>query len=158
MFWPFVSLWYFGFFIRLDPPITKGNPMSKDPPFSSMANCRPFSLPPILTWIPAVVSKQMTAPWPSRDSTTLVNLSLEPSDESAGQGGCCFLLLLTLLGIFGSSGMSSRNLLSSNFNFPVLTLLMSLRYFGDEVYNRGPNTVIAFFEGIVLGFCLLDTE
>ena len=29
-------------------------------------------------------------------------------------------------------------------NFSVLTLSMSLRYFGNELYNRFPNTVIAF--------------
>ena len=32
---------------------------------------------------------------------------------------------------------------------------MSLRYFGNELYNRAPNTVIAFFYEIVLGLCLL---
>ena len=51
---------------------------------------------------------------------------------------------VTYLGIFGGLGMVSRNLSSSNLNFSVLTLSMSLRYFGNELYYRGPNTVIAF--------------
>ena len=54
------------------------------------------------------------------------------------------LAAVTQLAILGSSGMSSRNLSSSNLNFSVLTLSMSPRYFGYELYNRGPNTVIAF--------------
>ena len=37
-----------------------------------------------------------------------------------------------------------QKFLSSNLNLSVLTLLMSRRYFGNELYNRGPNTVIAF--------------
>ena len=52
---------------------------------------------------------------------------------------CC-----DIFGISGSSGMSSRKLSSSNLNYSVLKLSMSLRYFGNELYDRGPNTVIAF--------------
>ena len=37
-----------------------------------------------------------------------------------------------------------KQLSSSNLNFSVLILSMSLGYFGNELYNRGPNTVIAF--------------
>ena len=44
---------------------------------------------------------------------------------------------VTWLGIFDSSEMSSRNLSSSNLNFSVLTLSMSLRYFGNKLYKRG---------------------
>ena len=56
------------------------------------------------------------------------------------------------LGIFGWSVMSSRNLSSSNLKFSVLTLSMSLRYFGNDLYKRGPNTVIAFFWTDYAGF------
>ena len=48
--------------------------------------------------------------------------------------------------------MSSRNLSSSNLNFSVLTLSMSLRYFGNELYNRDLNTVIAFYWRDCAGF------
>ena len=50
---------------------------------------------------------------------------------------------MTYVGSFGSSGMSSRDLSSSNLNFSVLALPMSLRCFINELYKRGPNTVIA---------------
>ena len=46
--------------------------------------------------------------------------------------------------ILGSSGMSSRNLSSPNLNYSVSTLSMSVRYFGNELNNHGPNTVIPF--------------
>ena len=48
------------------------------------------------------------------------------------------------LDILGSSGMNSINLSISNLYFSVLTLTMCLRYCGSELYNRGPNKVIAF--------------
>ena len=76
------------------------------------------------------------------DSTTLVN-SLSPQMSELVEDTVA-PDAVTQLGILGSPGMSSRNLSSSNFNFSDLTLSMSLRYFGNELYNRGPNTVIAF--------------
>ena len=96
------------------------------------------------TWILGVASKQLRLLHGRvRDSTTLINSLIEPSDESWSR-----MLLLpdaaTELSIFGWSGMSSRNMSSSNLNFSVSTLSMSLRYFSNELYNRGPNTVIAF--------------
>ena len=46
----------------------------------------------ILAWILGLVSKQhKTAPWPSRGLHHLGKF-LEPYDESAGRGCCCFLL------------------------------------------------------------------
>ena len=42
------------------------------------------------------------------------------------------------------SGLSFRNLSSTNFNFSVLTLPMSRRYLGNKLYKRGPNAVIEF--------------
>ena len=83
------------------------------------------------------------APWPSRGFHHLSKF-YEPKMSELVE----MLLLpdaVTELGIFGSSEMSSRNLLSSNLIFSVLTLSMSLGYFGNELYNRGPNTVIALF-------------
>ena len=77
---------------------------------------------------------------------------LEPSDEWAGRGCCCFMIRWHIVGHFSWSGMSARNLSSSNLNFSVLTLSMSLRYFGNELYNRGPNIVIAFSLGDCSGF------
>ena len=67
------------------------------------------------TWSSFEAAK--TAPWRSRESTTFVN-SLSPSDEWAGRG-CYCSDAVTKLGIFGWSGMSSRNLSSSNLNFSV---------------------------------------
>ena len=102
-----------------------------------------------------------TAPWSSRGLHNFGKF-LEPSDEWAGRGCYCFLVIpwalrwvswsrmlllpdaVTLLGIFGWSGMSSRITSSSNLNFSVLTLSMSLGYFGNELHNRGPNAVTAF--------------
>ena len=70
----------------------------------------------IYTWILGVASKQLRLLHGRvEDSTTVVN-----------------------------SGMVSRNLSSSNLNFSVWTLSMSLRYFGNKLYNRGPNIVVAF--------------
>ena len=48
--------------------------------------------------------------------------------------------------------MSSRNLSSSNLKFTVLTLSMSLRYFGNELYNRGPikYSYCIFLKGLCL--------
>ena len=76
------------------------------------------------------------------DSTTVVNsLSFQMSElvEDAIASWCG-----DIVGHFWLSGMVSRNLSSSNLIFSVLTLSMSLRYFGNELYKRGPNTVIAF--------------
>ena len=97
----------------------------------------------LLTWIPGVVSK------PPRllhgrvwDFTTSVNsLSPQMSElvEDAVASWCG-----DIVGHFWLSRMSPRNLSSSNLNFSVLTLSMSLRYFGNEMYKRGPNTVIVF--------------
>ena len=44
--------------------------------------------------------------------------------------------------------MSSRNLSSSNLNFSVLTLSMSLRYFGNELYKRGQKQLLLFLKGL----------
>ena len=73
-----------------------------------------------------------TAPWPSQGLHHCGKF-LEPSDEWAGRGCYCFLMRW------------------HNLNFSVLTLSMSLRYFGNELYNQGPNTVIAFSNPIVTG-------
>ena len=63
---------------------------------------------------------------------------------------------VTKSGIFGWSGMSSRNLSSSNLNFSVLTLSTSLRYYGNELYNRGLNTVNAFSWRDCAGFLFIE--
>ena len=68
---------------------------------------------------------------------------LEPLHEITGRDAvvsCCG----DIVGHFMLITNESRNLLSSNLNFSVLTLSMSLRYFGSELYNQGPNTFIAF--------------
>ena len=75
-----------------------------------------------------------TAPWPSLGLHHFGKL-FEPSDELAGQRCCCFLMWYYSWAYFGPSGMSSLNLSSSNLNFSVLTLSMSLRYFGNELHN-----------------------
>ena len=41
--------------------------------------------------------------------------------------------------------MSFRNLLNSNLNFSVLTLSVSLRYFGNELYKQGPKYSYCIF-------------
>ena len=102
-----------------------------------MPPARPQNL---YTWSGFEAAK--TAPWPSRGLHHFGKF-LEPSDEWAGWGCYCFLMRWHSW-LFSWSGMSSRNLSSSNLNFSVLTLSMSLRYFGNELYNRGPNTIIAF--------------
>ena len=79
------------------------------------------------------------APWQSRGLHHLVNsLSPKMSELVEDAVASCWG------DIWGLSGMSSRNLSSSSWNISVLTLSMFLRYFGNELYNRGPNTVIAF--------------
>ena len=58
--------------------------------------------------------------------------------------------------ILGSSGMSSTISSSSNLNFSVLTLSMSLEYLDKTSCPSKAQThaVLHFLEGIVLGFCL----
>ena len=90
-----------------------------------------------------VVSKQLSLLRGRVGDSTAVVDSLSPRWDSRSR----MLLLLaavTYLGILGSLGMSSRNLLSVNFNFSVFTLSMSLRYLSKELYSHGPNKVIAF--------------
>ena len=65
---------------------------------------------------------------------------IQPYDGLADQGCCCFLTLTYILLL----GNSCKNLLSSNLNFSVLTLLMSLRYLCNELYKHGPSMVIPF--------------
>ena len=95
------------------------------------------------TWILGVASKQLRLLHGRVGDSTIVVNSLSPQmselveDAIASWCGDKF-------DIFGWSGMVSGNLSSSNLNFSVLTLWMSLRYFGNELYNRGPNAVISF--------------
>ena len=48
--------------------------------------------------------------------------------------------------------MRCRNLSSSNLNFSLLTLSMFLKYFGNELCNQSPCTVIAFSRRDCVGF------
>ena len=90
------------------------------------------------------------------DSTTFVSSLIEPSDGWAGRGCCCFLMRWHSWAFLAhhTCRIELQNLLSSNLNFSVLTLSMYLRYFGNELYNRGPNTVtvIAFSWSHCAGF------
>ena len=97
----------------------------------------------LLTWILGVASKQLRLLHGRVGDFTIVVNSLSPQmSELVEDASLLFPDSVTLLGIFGWSGMVSRNLSSSNLNFSVLTLSMFLRYFGNELYNRRPNTVI----------------
>ena len=89
-------------------------------------------------------------------STTLVN-SLGPQMSELVEDAvayCCG----DIVGHFWLIRNELQKFVELNLKFSILTLSMSLRYFGNELYNRGPITVIAFLEGIVLGFCFLYTE
>ena len=66
------------------------------------------------------------------------------------------LLLLdavTWVGIWGSSGLSSKNLSSCNLNFALLTILTSLGYFGNELYRNGEKPGIVFKALCFVSFC-----
>ena len=90
-----------------------------------------------------------TAPWPSRGLHHFGKF-LEPSDEWAGRG--CYCFLMRWHGHFSLIRNELQKFVELKYLiFLVLTLSMSLRDFGNELYNRGPNTVIAFSWGIVLG-------
>ena len=107
----------------------------------------------LLTWILGVVSKQLikTDPWPSRRLHHFGKF-LEPSDEWAGRGCYCFLMRRHSWSFLTYQEWAPETCRAKNLNFSVLTLLMSLRYFGNELYNRGPNTVIAFSSRDCAGF------
>ena len=103
------------------------------------------------TWILGVVSKQLRLLHDRvEDSTTSVNsLSHQISElvEDAVASWCG-----DIVGHFWLIRNGLQNLSSSNLNFSVLTLSMSLRYFGNELYKRGPNTVISYYI-FLKGFC-----
>ena len=77
------------------------------------------------------------------DSTALVN-SLSPKIRLLDEDDIAFCCGYIVGHLGFSSGMKSKNLSSSNLNFSILTLSMSLIYYVNELYSRGPNTVIAF--------------
>ena len=81
--------------------------------------------------------------WPSRKQHGRYGF-FETYHEIADQGFCCFLPYWYSWAFWAQFSKSYRNLLSSIFIFPVLTLLMFMRYLGSELYKRGTNTVIAF--------------
>ena len=82
---------------------------------------------------------------------------LEPSDEWAGRGCYCFLMRWhSVVGHFRMVRNDVEKLVELKFEFSILTLSMSLRYFGNELYNRGPNTVIAFSWRDCAGFLFVE--
>ena len=97
-----------------------------------------------------------TVPWPSRGLTHFDKF-LEPSDEWAGRGWCCFLWWHSWA-FFSDQEWTLETCRAKIWIFPVLKLSMSSRYFGNESYNRSPNTVIALSWRDCAGFLLLDTE
>ena len=92
-----------------------------------------------VTWSGFEAAK--TAPWPSLGLHNFGKF-FEPSD------GCMSWSRMLLLPDavtwhFCLIRNELQKLVEPNLNFLVLTLSMSLRYFGNELYNRGPNTAIA---------------
>ena len=83
-----------------------------------------------------------TAPWPSRGLQHFGKF-LELSDKWAGQGCYCFLMRWHS-GRFWLIRNELQKFIELKFEFWILTLSMSLRYFGNELYKQGPNTVISF--------------
>ena len=109
----------------------------------------------VLTWILGLVSKQLRLlRGRVGDSTTLVN-SLSPKMRLAGWGCCCFLLRWRNWTFWAHQEWAPEICLAKVWIFQFLTLSMSLRYFGNELYNRGPNTVIAFSWRNFAGFLFL---
>ena len=49
-----------------------------------------------------------------------------------------------IVGHYGIIRNELKKFTELKFEFFSVKLSMSLRYFGNELYNRGPNTVIAF--------------
>ena len=90
----------------------------------------------LCTWILGVVSKQLRLLHGRvRDSTTTLVNSLSPQMSE---------LVEDSVASWCDDIVGHFLLISSNLNFSVLTLSMSLRYFGNELYRQDTNTVIAF--------------
>ena len=88
----------------------------------------------ILTWSGFEAAKP--APWPSRGFHH-VGKFLETSDEIAGRGCYCFLLPF-------------------QFQFQHFRCLSGI--LATSCIAEGQTQLFQFHDGIVLGFCLLDTE
>ena len=95
------------------------------------------------TWILGVASKQLRLLHGGVGDSTIVANFLSPQMselvEDAIASWCG-----DIVGHFWLIRNSVEKLVELKFEFSDLTHSMSLRYFGNELYNRGPNTVIAF--------------
>ena len=83
-----------------------------------------------------------TAQWLSRGLHHFGKF-LEPSDEWAGRGCCCFLMWWHSWAFLAHQEWAPE-ICRAQICIFYETLSMSLRYFGNELHNRGLNTVIAF--------------
>ena len=116
--------------------------LSSHPPVS----LRPVAVDELLTYLDTWSSFEAakTAPFQSRGLHHFGKF-LEPSDEGAGRGCCCFLMRWHSWAFLAHQEWAPEICRAQIWFFSVLTLSMSLRYFSNELYKRGPNTVIAFF-------------
>ena len=104
-----------------------------------------------LTWILGVASQQLKLLRGRVGDSTIVLNSLSPQMselvEDAIASWCG-----DIVGHFWLIRNGVEKLVELKFEFSGLTLSMSLRYFGNELYNRSPNTVIAFSRRDCAGF------
>ena len=79
-----------------------------------------------------------------RDSMQCRCRLLKPDDDIADQGCSCFLPRCHIVRHFGLSRIGLEILSSSYLNKKNLTLIMYLRYLGNDLSKRVTNAVIAF--------------
>ena len=98
-----------------------------------------------------------TAPWPNRGLHQFGKF-LEPSDELAGQGCCCFLMWWHSWAFLAHQEWAPKICWIQIWIFQFQHFRCLSDILATSCTNEAQIQLLHFLEGIVLGFCLFDTE